>query len=143
MPLVMGDELHFVYLCDPTTILRYEPDTESLSTVAISTPGLDLSDLRGGSQLVPAGDGWLAVVHEVVISSDRRWYLHRFVRFDEGLRIAGVSDPFVISQLGYEFAAGLARFPGSDRLLLSYGVWDREAWIAELDLSDVLAMTDA
>ena len=50
----------------------------------------------------------------------------------------GVSPPFVFSERQIEFAAGLAYFPAKRRLLASYGVMDREAWLAWMDLDEVL-----
>lgn len=92
---------------------------------------------RGGSQLVPFRDGWLAVVHEVaLIDSGQRAYEHRFVWFDNALRLARVSQPFTfLITRGIEFAAGLAVM--DDRLVVSFGVRDAEAWLAELQPEDV------
>lgn len=98
---------------------------------------------RGGSQLVPLGDGtWLAVIHEVA-TAGRRVYEHRFVRFDEaaGWRIVETSPAFAFRETRMiEFAAGLAML--GDRLVVSFGFMDREAWLAWMPLGQVLGLME-
>lgn len=90
---------------------------------------------RGGSQLVEVGGRWLAVVHEVADGESGRIYEHRFVEFDSSLRITRVSPAFAFRELrAIEFAAGLARV--GDRLIVSFGVRDAEAWLCSLTVED-------
>ena len=90
---------------------------------------------RGGSQLVAFDGGWLAVIHEVA-HLERRIYEHRFVWFDPDLAVRRVSPPFAFRELrAIEFAAGLAA--AGDRLVVSFGVRDAEAWLVELASADV------
>lgn len=97
---------------------------------------------RGGSQLVPLDDGtWLAVIHEVAMDKAKRIYEHRFVRFDEArnFAIVEVSPPFAFQEpRAIEFCAGLAR--KEDRVVMSYGIRDEEAWLTETSVRDVLAI---
>lgn len=92
---------------------------------------------RGGSQLVPFRDGWLGIVHEVAfIGGHHRAYEHRFIWLDTDLRLARASAWFAFREpRAIEFAAGLARV--GDRLVVSYGVRDAEAWLADLAAEDV------
>lgn len=91
---------------------------------------------RGGSQLVPAGDGWLGLVHEVAFFGDRRAYEHRWVWFDAALRLRRMSPWFAFqAKQQIEFSAGLARHAG--RLVVSYGVRDAEAWLVSVKEDDV------
>jgi len=92
---------------------------------------------RGGSQLVPFRDGWLCLIHEVaIVDAGHRAYEHRFVWFDNRLRLARVSQPFTFQvHRAIEFAAGLVA--EGDRVIASYGVRDAEAWLAELRADDV------
>jgi hypothetical protein len=79
---------------------------------------------------VPHGDGWVCVIHEVAEDDGRRTYEHRFVWFDADLSITGWSSPFVFrGQRQIEFAAGLA-WLDADRLVVTFGVRDEEAWLA-------------
>jgi hypothetical protein len=94
------------------------------------------SDFRGGSQLVRVRDGWLAVIHEVAYLNGKRAYEHRLVWFDASLRVAAISPPFAFREKqAIEFAAGMAR--QGDRLVISFGVRDAEAWLVSLTEEDV------
>ena len=95
---------------------------------------------RGGGQLVPVRDGWLAVVHEVAYMDDgRRAYEHRFVWFDGGFTLRRWSPLFsFLKTKSIEFAAGLAAIDG--RIVVSFGVHDAEAWTATLAEEDVCAL---
>ena len=48
-----------------------------------------------------------------------------------------MSRPFFFIKKGVEFAAGLAGHPDGKRLLISFGVGDREAWIATVEAGEV------
>jgi predicted GH43/DUF377 family glycosyl hydrolase len=94
---------------------------------------------RGGSQLVPHGDGWVCVVHEVAEDEGRRTYEHRFVWFGAELSITGWSSPFVFrGQRQIEFAAGLA-WLDAGRLVVTFGVRDEEAWLAVVNHDQLYA----
>ncbi len=134
MPAVDGDELLLVYLCDPTTVLRYEPSDRRVVVHATHEPTVALDHLRGGSQLVRFDDGWICLTHEVVaIDPWHRRYLHRFVRFDRALRVAAITEPFRFADEPIEFAAGLAHDADRGVLIASYGVQDCRAMMAVLD----------
>lgn len=94
------------------------------------------AQFRGGSQLVPAGSGWLGLVHEVAFVDGQRAYEHRWVWFDAALRLRRMSPWFAFqAKQQIEFAAGLARC--GDRLVVSYGVRDAEAWLVTVKEDDV------
>jgi glycosyltransferase involved in cell wall biosynthesis len=134
MPRVDGDRLQFIYLCDPTRVVddRGQTDTEK-------TPVIAASRFRGGSQLIDFDGGCLAIIHEVLWrpSESRRFYQHRFVWFDHCNALRKVSRPFFFNKKGVEFAAGVAWHPDGERLLITYGVADSEAWIATVNAGEV------
>ena len=127
MPLVVGRQYAWVYSLDPTAIL----------------PGplrdcpLSLDHLRGGAA-IPLDGGYLCVTHEVVEADEGRIYLHRFVRLDQRFFVTAVSPGWVFDHHGIEFCAGMVL--DGPRLVLSYGVEDREAWVARVDVKEVDAM---
>ncbi len=86
---------------------------------------------------------WLAAIHEVAEVAGKRVYEHRFVMFDESeWSIRAVSPPFAFRETqAIEFAAGLAVDDG--RVLVTFGVRDAEAWMADLALCDVLGLMGA
>jgi len=132
MPLVAGDELRFVYMCDPTRVLD-----DQARTIAETVPPIVADQFRGGSQAIVFNRGWLALIHELRVHDQHRHYRHRFVWFDESVRLRGVSRPFLFQERGIEFAAGLAWHPDGQRLVITYGVGDSEAWIATVAADDV------
>jgi protein YibB len=132
-----GERLRFLYLCDPTRIVD-----DMARTVTGSIPAIAAEEFRGGSQAIEFAGGRLALVHEVGFSgadNKERLYHHRFVWFDDTYALRGVSRPFVFERPGVEFAAGLARHPDGQRLIISYGVGDGTAWLATVDAEDVRA----
>lgn len=139
MPRVDGDALEFVYHCDPTRVI----DDQARIVVSM-TPPILADHFRGGSQLIAFDGGWLALVHETRVRDGQRHYRHRFVWFDEGMKLRGVSRPFFFQKRGVEFAAGLAWHPDEKRLMITYGVNDSEAWIATVKAEEVgMLLADA
>ncbi|HXB28147.1 MAG TPA: hypothetical protein VNV25_25680 [Gemmatimonadaceae bacterium] len=133
MPAVTGeDHLRIVYRTQPPVIMDYAdgkvwpspPDTADYQLHGA---------MRGGSQLLPFEDGWIAVVHERLEGS---LYAHRFVRFSQDLSRVSAGPQFVFEHVGIEFACGLAQWRG--RWIVSFGSEDRRARIAVLT-SDELA----
>ena len=137
MPLVDGDRLQFVYLCDPTRILD-----EQAQKIAETVPPIAAEQFRGGSQAIAFDGGWLALIHEVLepAASRPRTYQHRFVWLDEARVLRRVSRAFYFHKKGVEFAAGLAWHPDGKRLMISFSVGDHESWIATVEADDVLGV---
>jgi hypothetical protein len=131
MPLVDGDRLRFVYSVDPSVVLDYDEQTRRVHPPASECPAPVPSALRGGSQLVAYGDGFVAVTHQVHAAPNPRSpnvYVHRFVQFDKDARPTRRSAPFFFQHHGLEFCAGLVEHQG--RYLLAYGAADKEAHVA-------------
>jgi hypothetical protein len=140
MPLVVGDQLRFVYSTEPSILLDYDGEAHEVRPA----PGdviLPLSLTRGSSQLVPFEGGYVAVVH-TVHEPPLRWqknvYLHRFARFDAEGRLVRTSAPFFFDHQGIEFCAGLAEW--RDGFVLGYGLDDREARLAVVNKGTVRRM---
>jgi glycosyltransferase involved in cell wall biosynthesis len=135
MPWVKDGQLLFVYRLD--TLL------DATGKVVARHPcPFDVSRISGGSQVVYVSpETYLALVHEarLIPGRSQRYYQHRFVRFRRDGSVAAISQPFVFHDRTIEFAAGLAYFPMDRQLVASYGVMDREAWLARMDLDEVLA----
>jgi glycosyltransferase involved in cell wall biosynthesis len=133
---ILGFPDRFVYYCDPTTVIEAAPGgtIEWLRTADLAH---NLTEFRGGSQLIPYQDGWLCVIHEVIFieSAPKRLYLHRFVQFTAAFAIEAVSDPFYLERKGIEVVAGLAR--DGDRIVASYSVRDAQVSLAFFDLAAV------
>jgi len=124
----------WVWRTDPTVVVRID---EITGTLVPSRPARGEVGVRGGSQVVRWGEGWLAVVHDVVARDTRfgrmNEYRHRFVRWDASLEKPRISEPFRLGddELGLEFCAGLAVGPAGT-LILSTGVADSRAELIEV-----------
>jgi len=141
MPAPQDDDnlLRFVYRCDPTVILRFD-DAVNGVTPEVRHPGPVIArHFSGGSQAIPVDGGRLAIVHEAVDFEDGgRVYTHRWIWFDPAWCLARLSSPFIFHDRGVEYAAGLVR--REDDLVVSYGIGDREAWLATMPLEEVLPL---
>lgn len=82
---------------------------------------------------------YLAVVHEARVRPDngQRYYQHRFARIRTDGSLENLSKPFVFQDRQIEFAAGIALHPDGKRLMISYGLRDKEAWIATVPMEDL------
>ena len=134
MPVVDGERLRFVYSVMPPVVLDFDDDTGLVSPSACDVD-MTTSVVRGGSQLIAYGGGYIAVVHEVHREraergrgKDAYTYLHRFALFDRDVRLVRMSEPFYFRDRGIEFCAGLAEWRGS--FVMSFGSADREACLA-------------
>jgi hypothetical protein len=128
VPIVEDDKLFILYGADPTHWLEVDPEAMTTKVYATHGCGLALDHLRGGTQFVRSGDGWLYLAHEAIDHNHGRGYLHRLVWFTNEKKIEKISDPFFFDDRQIEFAAGLCRLP-SGHLVASYGVNDCEARI--------------
>jgi FkbM family methyltransferase len=133
MPMVVGDELYFLYSSDPTQIIDNAGNLISKKPVSLA-----FDSFRGGGTLIEFNGGWLALIHESHYMFDnRRRYMHRFVWYNTEGRLARYSLPFYINTLGIEFAAGLAVNPFNGSVIASFGVADRESWLVLVSPEDI------
>lgn len=92
--------------------------------------------LRGGTQLVKVGSQWLGMAHDMRLHAQRKNYWHRWYTVNDAGQKLSESEDFKITDLGIEFAAGLAI--DGNRVVVSYGTEDRDSWIGETTLSAVM-----
>ncbi|MGI9253630.1 MAG: hypothetical protein ACR2J8_07780, partial [Thermomicrobiales bacterium] len=131
MPAVDGSKLFFIYGSLPTSSIRCDIETGRIEAVHSQPAPSTAGGFRGGTQLLPNGDGWIALVHEFATWEDRkRTYLHRVIRYGPQFNITHMSLPFRFRGATIEFAAGLARI--DDRFFISFVVDDTEAWVASV-----------
>ena len=133
MPLVIGDELYFLYSSDPTQIIDHNGNLISKKPVSLA-----FDSFRGGGPLLEFNGGWLALIHESHNMFDsRRRYMHRFAWYDGEGRLSRYSLSFYINTLGIEFAAGLAKNPADGSIIASFGLADKESWLVSISPDDI------
>lgn len=128
MPFERNGKAAWIYSLDSTVVLP--AGTKRKCPFAIE-------HLRGGA-VTEFDRGYLAVTHEVVDEVDGRIYLHRFVRLNAKLVVTAVSPAFIFAHYGIEFAAGLIVDGG--KVVVSFGIEDKEAWIMRVDAKEIEAM---
>ncbi|HEU5433710.1 MAG TPA: glycosyltransferase [Thermomicrobiales bacterium] len=138
VPLPVPREPLLLASASPTVVVRYDEVSERVEEMSRRPAPAIARHFRGSSQAVALDDGYLYIVHETVVDeASLRTYLHRWVRLDRHCRITHVSPQFFFLYRGTEFCAGLARRGGE--LVVSFGVRDREAYLATLPLAEALA----
>lgn len=127
--------LRIAYSWDPLVLGRLDLRTAELELDApvASTWG----DARGGAGGVAVGDELLFVVHESITMPDwSRRYVHRFVTVTGDGMPSRESARLTFLSVGIEFATGMVL--DGDRLLVSFGREDEEAWIASARVQEVM-----
>lgn len=136
MPLIINDNLYFIYSSDPARIIDANGNLVSQLQTSIAA-----DSYRGGGAAVHFDGGYLTLLHESTGMSDgRRRYMHRFAWYDRWGRLSKISPTFYIKKLGIEFSPGLAKHPNKDTIIVSFGLDDRESWLAELSANDLRAI---
>jgi glycosyltransferase involved in cell wall biosynthesis len=132
MPWVDGDTLDFAYRMGVTVSPEGKEGTRTPVKFAAD-------NISGGSQVIPFKAGFLAVVHEAhtLPGSHKRYYRHRFVWYDQAKRVQRITKPFYFHDKVIEFVAGVAWHPDGERIMISYGREDKEAWLATVDANEL------
>lgn len=130
---VLGWPYHFVKWTIPTEIVYANPNAPECETVIINENGRQIPDQRGGSQLIPWGDKYICITHEVYLYNNYlkqkdAVYRHRLIVWDDKYNIIGISpEPLHFLDAQIEFCAGAAAYNGD--LLVSFGFQDNAAFI--------------
>jgi hypothetical protein len=131
---VLDKPFHFVKWTSPTEVVKAsatEPYTEQvLHRETIIPP----RDLRGSSHLVPWGNIYIAITHEVdlfknYLGQKDAVYRHRLCAFDREFNMIGFSKAFSFLDANVEFTCGAAVH--GDSLLISFGFQDNAAFILQ------------
>lgn len=133
---VLDHPYRFVKWTNETEVVDYNPETKQTTTTILKEKvNLGTGDLRGGSQVFPYNDLYLAVVHEVDLYQSEAgrknaFYWHRIVAWDRGFNIVSISDPFTFMGGKIEFCVGMTML-GSD-FIVTFGFQDNAAYAARI-----------
>jgi hypothetical protein len=133
---------HFVKWGNPTEVVEVFPNDKTSKTVSLSQPIPLPRDLRGGSQVIPWGDLYISVTHEVDLFNSEvgrkdAVYKHRFIVWDKEFNIVKHSRDFSIMNGHVEFAVGLCHY-GNGELLMTFGFQDNAAYILRMKSQSVV-----
>lgn len=131
MPIVLNENLQFIYLYDPFIIL--EPCTKNgvCKEVLRYTPTLDFSRFRGSAAPIEFEDGYLMMTHERFGVWD---YTHRFLFLDKSFKITKISLPFKFEDVNVEFCTSMVFDHSNKNLAIAVGIYDSRAKIFNVDI---------
>jgi hypothetical protein len=142
MPWVRGNDLFAIYAQDPYEVLHLEKGKSQQSLHPAMHKAL--KSQFGGTCVIPWKDWFIAIIHrqhpDLVNAGPgntlRSIYTHSLVVYRSNFDVVAVSEPFSFEGQNVEFCCGLAVSGRS--ILLSYGVWDREAVVLKASLASVI-----
>ena len=130
----------------PYTYIKWSSPTEVVETkpslppfceqIAVVQGIIPTADLRGGSQVITWGDKYIAITHEVLLSSNYMGqkdgvYRHRLCVWDSSFKLVGVSpEPWSFLNAKIEFVCGATVYEND--LLLSWGFQDNAAMVLQI-----------
>ena len=137
---VLDMPFHYIKWSNPTELVKIDYNIGLSETVSIGESINLPRDLRGGSQVLPFKNGYIAITHEVdLFKSDvgrkDAVYYHRFVLWDKNFNIIKVSPEFHFMDADVEFCIGLAEL--GDNYLITFGFQDNAAYLLKCPKSFV------
>jgi len=126
---------HFVKWTNPTEIVKVYPEEGRSEQVYLGQYCNMPADLRGGSQVIPFGDGYLTLNHETYLYNSEQerkdgTYRHRFTYWDKNWNIIKFSDNFSFLDAKIEFSCGLAKY--KENYLITFGFQDNASYILKI-----------
>lgn len=141
---ILDKPYHFIKWTNSTELVEYNPDLQITKTI-FTKPFIQLNtfDLRGGSQVIPYNDHYLAIVHEVNLFRTERGqknakYRHRFVLWDKDFNLLRVSPRFDFMGGEIEFACGMIEF--NNKILITFGFQDNASYLLVCEKSTINEM---
>jgi predicted GH43/DUF377 family glycosyl hydrolase len=123
----------YVKWTNPTEVARYNPANKTTETIVLTKyQQLNTRDLRGGSQVIPYGDYYLGITHEVDLFKSEAGrknatYRHRFILWDKTFNLLKISSLFDFMGGKIEFACGMTEY--NDQILITFGFQDNIAFL--------------
>lgn len=129
---VLDKPYHYIKWCNPTQVVKVNPEDSTSKTVFLEKTRRIGKDTRGGSQLIPWRDYYVAITHDVSLFKSETGrkdaiYTHRFLFWDRNFNLIKWTDPFSIMGGQVEFCIGLAR--KDDDFLMTFGFQDNAAYL--------------
>jgi tetratricopeptide (TPR) repeat protein len=150
LPFVRQDQVFFIYNYAPTVqILKFDINQCTVEKHYEFSVSVNSKNWRGscGPILIP-NYGSLVLVHEVCDRSEGRHYMHRFVLFNQEItEYVKSSDLFYFKHGdGVEMSIGMAIAPAisnlKERVYITVGIEDREAWIVMIESENLKNFID-
>ena len=138
---------HFIKWTNSTEIVKANLETNSTERVHLTQKTIPIGrDLRGGSQVIKWGEGWLSITHEYIpvpTNNEHGWkdafYFSRFVEWDSDWNIISTSEDFSFLDGRIEFVCGMDNLD-QDFVLITFGFCDCSAYIVKMPKSLIQKM---
>lgn len=122
----------YVKWSNPTEVVEINPETGESKTIFLGQWNNIPRDLRGGSQVIPWKDYYLAITHEVDLFNSEvgrkdAVYYHRVILWDKNWNMIKWSDEFSLMSGHVEFCIGLAH--QENHFLMTFGFQDNAAYL--------------
>jgi len=133
---ILDQPYHYVKWSNPVEIVKYNPEEQTCDTVFLGEHDSSTKhNLRGGSQVIPYKDGYLAIHHVTYLyrsEADRKdaTYRHQFTYWDKNWNVIKRSKIFDFMGAKIEFSCGMAKY--GDDFLITYGFQDNAAYILKI-----------
>jgi predicted GH43/DUF377 family glycosyl hydrolase len=138
---IMDRPYQYVKWTNPTEVVEYNPETKETKTVILTEyQNLNTRDLRGGSQVIPYKDYYLAIVHEVDLFKSEAGrknatYRHRFILWDKDFNLLRTSPLFDFMGGEIEFACGMTRY--NNQILITFGFQDNASYLLAVNTTTI------
>ena len=143
---------HFVKWCNPCEVVKFDPKTNTTTTVHLTPESNVVSrteiyrDLRGGTQVYPIGEGRrMTLTHEVDLNKDAfgrkdGHYNHRVLIWDKDWNLekwtsdfnflGSQIDPTTGHEYNIEFATGMIFHEGN--IIIAFGYQDNGTFLLKI-----------
>lgn len=132
---ILDKPYHYIKWSNPTEVVKVNVEEVSTETVHLENKKNFSYDPRGGSQVIPYNDGYIALNHITYLyrsEADRKnaTYRHQFTVWDKNFNVINRSAIFDFMSNKIEFSCGLAKY-GED-YLITFGIQDNASFILRL-----------
>lgn len=129
---VLDRPWEFVKWSNPTHVVRADINTCGTELVKKRKPIPGSQEHRGGTQVVPWGDYYVAITHEVLLFASETGrkdakYTHNILLWDKNYKLLKVSDKFSFLDGQVEFSVGMAHWKNG--FLVTFGFQDNAAFM--------------
>jgi beta-1,4-mannosyl-glycoprotein beta-1,4-N-acetylglucosaminyltransferase len=129
---VLSEPYTFVKWCNPTEVVRYDPESRTTQQIYLGTWVQQPWDFRGGSQVLDFMGYRVAITHVSMLynsESGRKdaTYRHVMIVWDQDWRVVRYGEPFSFLDAKIEFCCGIASY-GND-IVITFGVQDNAAYV--------------
>jgi hypothetical protein len=144
---VLDQPYTYVKWCNPVEVVKvnetptdekvFESNWVESETIHLGdTAHFTDKDPRGGSQVIPIGDNYLTLTHDVDLFKSEVGrkdgvYRHRFILFDKNWNVIKSTKDFSLMNGHTEFAAGMCHY--KDKILITFGFQDNAAFVLEVN----------